>query len=224
MKAVVGLGNPGPRYAQTRHNVGFMVADELVDRRGGAPFHGEPGMLRTTVGASAPDQPDVTVMKPTTWMNRSGEAVASLAARFDVRGEDLIVVHDDLDLEQGTVRIKVGGGHGGHNGLRSILATEAVGEFVRVRLGVARTDRARDAAEFVLEQLTDNELASVRSQIERATAAVEKLLDDGPGRAMNEFNRRPSKAADDAAEGAPEASAAGIPIGGSTSRGGDLHN
>lgn len=200
MRAVVGLGNPGPSYARTRHNVGFLVAERFVARRGGTWQADHPAYWSAaTRWAEAP----VMVVKPMTWMNESGQAVADVVARFGSAGDDLVVVHDDLDLSSGTVRVKRGGGHGGHNGLRSVLAhCPTVGDFVRVRLGVGREDRTKDAADWVLEPLAGEALAATEELVERATDAVEAVFQAGPQWAMNCFNRRTSKA-----EGADESAA-----------------
>lgn len=186
MYAVIGLGNPGERYQRTRHNVGFLVVDELARRHDGPRFAAVGPMLVSRAAiAGAP----ALLVKPLTWMNRSGVAVAALRDAHDVAADELIVVHDDLDLTPGTVRVKRGGGSGGHNGLKSILALGDAG-FTRVRLGVGRSGQAVDAADWVLEPLADGELDDVTAMVARAADAVEAVVADGAERAMNQFNRR----------------------------------
>jgi PTH1 family peptidyl-tRNA hydrolase len=129
-------------------------------------------------------------VKPLTYMNRSGEAVRDVIEATGVTGEQLLVVHDDLDLPSDAVRVKVGGGHGGNNGLRSILSEAEAGEFVRVRLGIGREDRTRDAAAWVLEQFEETETKQLQQLVERGADAVSAVLAEGAGRAMTAFNRR----------------------------------
>jgi len=169
----VGLGNPGRSYERTRHNVGYLVADELARRHGGS------WRRKKKTEAAPVGLKDATLLKPTTFMNNSGSALAGY------RAEDLIVVHDDLDLEAGTVRVKVGGGAGGHNGLRSII--QHLGpEFVRVRVGIGRPPVGVTVTDYVLSRMD----AAIREAVPRAADAVEAVLDDGPEAAMNRFNVR----------------------------------
>ena len=188
MRIVVGLGNPGAKYDGTRHNVGFRVVDRFIDRRDGAEARIESASLRSVVGFAGGE---VLVVKPLTFMNRSGQAVGELLEMLDSGGENLIVCHDDLDLPVGTVRVRVGGGHGGHNGLRSILDDSDPGEFTRVRIGIAREPGNEvDAAAWVLARFPEEQDEIVNEMIKRATDAVETILVDGAAAAMNEFNRR----------------------------------
>jgi PTH1 family peptidyl-tRNA hydrolase len=172
---VVGLGNPGRSYERTRHNAGYLVADELAKRHGGS------WRKRKKVEA-APVRiglADATLLKPTTFMNNSGSAVA------DYRTEDLIVVHDDLDLAVGTVRVKVGGGAGGHNGLRSIIGRLG-NDFVRVRIGIGRPPAGMTVTDYVLSRMD----SVVRDAIPTAADAVEFVVEHDPEAAMNRFNVR----------------------------------
>ena len=172
---VVGLGNPGRSYERTRHNVGFLVADELARRHGGS-------WRKRKKAEAAPvslGSRDVTLLKPTTFMNNSGSALA------DHRPEDLIVVHDDLDLPPGDVRVKVGGGAGGHNGLRSIIGRLG-SDFVRVRVGIGRPPVGVGVTDYVLSRMD----AAVRDAVPRAADAVEAVVEDSPEAAMNRFNVR----------------------------------
>ncbi|MBA3793396.1 MAG: aminoacyl-tRNA hydrolase [Rubrobacter sp.] len=173
--AVVGLGNPGRSYERTRHNVGYLVVEELARRHGGS--------WRRKKKAEAADvsvgPKNVTLLKPTTFMNNSGSALAGR------RADNLILVHDDLDLEPGTVRVKVGGGAGGHNGLRSSI--QNVGpDFTRVRIGIGRPpEGARmTVTDFVLGRMD----STVKDALPRAADAVEAVLEEGAEAAMNRFN------------------------------------
>ncbi|HEX2739915.1 MAG TPA: aminoacyl-tRNA hydrolase [Rubrobacter sp.] len=172
---VVGLGNPGRSYERTRHNAGYLVADELAKRHGGS-------WRRKKRSEAAPVSlglKNITILKPTTFMNNSGSAVSSYSP------EDLIVVHDDLDLEAGTVRVKVGGGAGGHNGLRSII--QSLGnDFVRVRIGIGRQPAGVTVTDYVLSRMD----SVVKDAIPRAADAVEFVIEEGPEAAMNRFNVR----------------------------------
>jgi PTH1 family peptidyl-tRNA hydrolase len=172
---VVGLGNPGRSYERTRHNAGYLVADELARRHAGSwRKRKKAEAAPITLG---PDE--ATLLKPTTFMNNSGSAVSGY------RPEDLVVVHDDLDLETGTVRVKVGGGSGGHNGLRSIIGRLG-NDFVRVRVGIGRPPVGVGVTDYVLSRMD----SGVKEAIPTAADAVEFLLEQGPEAAMNRFNVR----------------------------------
>ena len=172
---VVGLGNPGRSYERTRHNLGFLVADELARRHGGSWRKRK----RTEAAPVSLGFQDVTLLKPTTFMNNSGAALA------EYKADDLIVVHDDLDLPEGDVRVKVGGGAGGHNGLRSVIGHLGP-DFVRVRVGVGRPPPGIGVTDYVLGKMD----AAVRDAVPRATDAVEAVVEDGLQAAMNRFNAR----------------------------------
>ena len=172
---VVGLGNPGRSYERTRHNAGYLVADELAKRHDGS-------WRKRKKAEAAPvslGPKDATLLKPTTFVNNTGSAVS------DCRPENLIVVHDDLDLEAGTVRVKVGGGAGGHNGLRSIIGRVG-NDFVRVRVGIGRPPAGVTVTDYVLSRMEP----VVRDAIPKAADAVEFVLEHGPEAAMNRFNVR----------------------------------
>ncbi len=172
---MVGLGNPGRSYERTRHNVGFLVADELARRHGGSWRRRK----RAEVAPVSLGFEEVALLKPTTYMNNSGAALAEHTA------EDLIVVHDDLDLPEGDVRVKVGGGAGGHNGLRSLIGRLGP-DFVRVRVGIGRPPNAMNVTDYVLGRMS----SAVRDAVPRAADAVEAVIEDGPEAAMNRFNVR----------------------------------
>jgi len=187
LKLVVGLGNPGERYAETRHNVGCMVAARLAARDGVAlkrqGYQGLYGVGRLA-GAEA------TVLLPQTFMNRSGASVAPACQSLGIAPGDLIVVHDEIDLPFGTLRIKAGGGHGGHNGLRSIVEALGHGDFVRVRFGVGRPIADGDVSNHVLSRFASAERQALDGLLDQAVAAVEAILARGVAAAMNEFNGR----------------------------------
>ena len=172
---IVGLGNPGRSYERTRHNAGYLVADELAMRHDGSwRKRKKAEAAPVSLGLS-----NVTLIKPTTFMNNTGSAVS------EHRPENLIVVHDDLDLEAGTVRVKVGGGAGGHNGLRSII--ERLGnDFVRVRIGIGRPPAGVTVTDYVLSRMD----SVVKEAIPKAADAVEFVVEHGPEAAMNRFNIR----------------------------------
>ena len=171
----MGLGNPGRCYERTRHNVGALVADELARRHGGSWRK----RRRTEDAPVNLGSKEVALLKPTTFMNNSGSALAGYGAG------DLIVVHDDLDLPPGDVRVKVGGGAGGHNGLRSIIGRLG-SDFVRVRVGIGRPPVGVGVTDYVLSRMD----AAVRDAVPRAADAVEAVVEDSPEAAMNRFNVR----------------------------------
>ena len=172
---VVGLGNPGRSYERTRHNAGYLVADELAKRHDGSwRKRKKAEAAPISIGLTG-----TTLLKPTTFMNNSGSAVS------DHGPEDLIVIHDDLDLEAGTVRVKVGGGSGGHNGLRSIIGRLG-NDFVRVRIGIGRPPPGVGVTDYVLSRMD----SAVREAVPTAADAVEFVLEHGPEAAMNRFNVR----------------------------------
>jgi peptidyl-tRNA hydrolase, PTH1 family len=187
LKLVVGLGNPGPDYARTRHNLGFLVADALA-RGWRAEFTVR--KFGAEIAEAAPGGERVWIMKPQTYMNHSGEAVGPAVRFFQLPLDALVVAHDDLELEPFRVQIKVGGGHGGHNGLKSLNAHLGSPEYVRVRMGVGRPPPARDPADYVLGRFGKGEEAEVDECVAWAVQAVQAVVEKGAVKAMNEFNRR----------------------------------
>ena len=187
MKLVVGLGNPGEDYARTRHNLGFLVAEGLArayradfsTRKFGAEI------AETGVGGER-----VWIMKPQTYMNHSGEPVGAALRFWKLQLEDLVVVHDDLELEPLRVQIKVGGGHGGHNGLKSVNAHVGGPDYVRVRVGVGRPPPRMDPADYVLGCFGRGEEKAVEACVAWAVEAARTAVEVGPVKAMNQFNRR----------------------------------
>jgi PTH1 family peptidyl-tRNA hydrolase len=180
---VVGLGNPGPRYETTRHNLGFLVADILADRLGsGFKVHKKSGALVTTgrLGGRS-----VVLAKPRVYMNESGRQVGPLAKFYSVAPADVIAIHDELDIDFGRIRLKLGGGEGGHNGLRSVASALGTKDFQRVRVGIGRPPGRKDPATFVLENFTAAERPEVGLMCEQAADAAELLLQVGLEAAQN---------------------------------------
>ena len=182
---IVGLGNPGPRYAATRHNAGFFVVDELAERMGGR-FKAHRGRCDVVEGrlGGVP----VVLAKPKSYMNESGGPVVAIARFYKVPVERIAVVHDDLDLPFGGLRLKRGGGDGGHNGLRSLSAALGSKEYARVRFGIGRPPGRQDPAEFVLREFAIAERKELEFLIDRAADAVEALVSEGLDAAQNTFN------------------------------------
>ena len=191
---VAGLGNPGPTYEANRHTIGYHVVAELACRFG--VRFGAPRGLRADVaearlgtpGASGPEAARVIVMKSRTYMNETGGSVAGVLNYFKITPDRLVVVHDELDLDPGQLRVKFGGGDNGHNGLRSIRKAVGTGDFFRVRIGVGRPAGRQDPADFLLTDFPAGSRDSVAIEIDRAADAVESLLTLGLERTQNAFN------------------------------------
>jgi peptidyl-tRNA hydrolase, PTH1 family len=192
LKLVVGLGNPGPEYARTRHNVGFLTAD-LLARQLGAEFTVRKFAAELAEGRAGQER--VWIMKPQTYMNHSGEAVGSALHFWKLGREDLVVVHDDLELEPFRVQLKVGGGHGGHNGLKSVNAHVGGPDYARVRVGVGRPPPRMDPADYVLGKFAKAEETDVEVAVQLAAEAARLAVELGPAKAMNQVNRRQRAAA-----------------------------
>jgi len=180
---VVGLGNPGPQYAKTRHNVGFMVAD-LLAARIGATFKVHKRSGADVLTGRLCHRP-VVLAKPRCYMNESGRQVGPLASFYSIPPADVIVIHDELDIDFGRVRLKTGGGEGGHNGLRSVANALGSKDFQRVRIGIGRPPGRRDPAAFVLEPFTAAERTEVPTICELAADATELLIEVGLETAQN---------------------------------------
>ena len=183
---VVGLGNPGREYATTRHNIGFMVADELAQRHGGSwrsKFSGEVADVRL-------DGARLALLKPQTFMNESGRSVSAAVRFYKVEPEAVLAVHDEVDLELGRMQLRLGGGLAGHNGLRSLTQHLKTPEFLRLRIGVGRPERGdpRPVADWVLSPFDAS--VDVGSLVTRAADAVEVLVRDGVDGAQQRFNER----------------------------------
>jgi PTH1 family peptidyl-tRNA hydrolase len=183
---VVGLGNPGPDYASTRHNIGFRVVELLAARAGGGKFAKHRSNADVLEGRLAGRR--VVLAEPRTYMNVSGGPVAGLVKYFSVDPADLVVVHDDLDLGFGVIRLKRGGGEGGHNGLRSISQSLGTKDYLRVRFGIGRPPGRQDPADFVLKRFSGTEAKELEFAVDLAADAAEALLADGLEPAQNRFH------------------------------------
>ena len=189
---VVALGNPGAEYAGTRHNVGVEVVELLASRHGGRLKRVKEKALATEVRIG--DKP-VALAFPQTYMNLSGESVAPLVRRHGITDSNrLVIVHDEIDLPVGRIRVKVGGGLAGHNGLKSIRAHLHTEDFVRIRIGVGRPPGQKMGADHVLKRPGKADRQELDIVIQEAADAVELILRDGPARAMNRYNTRPDPA------------------------------
>lgn len=190
MKLVVGLGNPGFLYVRNRHNIGFMCVSDLAKQLN-AGFDRKQGHARTGMGMVGNRK--VLMARPQTYMNASGESVELLLRKYDMRPADLIIIHDDLDLPVAKLRLRLGGGSGGHNGIESIIRHIGTQEFYRVRVGIGRPDVADDEKEdavvsYVLSDFTRDERKAIDAVIPTVSQAVITLLHEGIVAAMNKFN------------------------------------
>ena len=187
MKLIVGLGNPGEEYAETPHNIGFMIATQVAERAGISlkrkGYQGFYGVGRIC-GVEA------TILLPQTYMNRSGASVGPACQSLGLPPGDLIVVHDEIDLEFGCLRIKVGGGHGGHNGLRSLCGVLSDPGFTRIRAGVGRPPAGGDVSSYVLSRFEAAERKQLADYVDYAAEALETTLIEGAQAAMNNYNNR----------------------------------
>ncbi|MFD4422677.1 aminoacyl-tRNA hydrolase [Agromyces sp. NPDC058484] len=184
---VVGLGNPGAQYAGNRHNVGQMVADELAARLG-ASFRTHKTPSRVAEGFLAPGGPKLVIAKPNGYMNTSGGPVSALLKYYALPVDRLVVVHDELDIPFDTVRLKQGGGHGGHNGLRDVSKATDAGAFTRVRVGIGRPPGRQDAADFVLKDFSGSERQALPNLVSDAADAVEAIVSVGIVAAQQRFH------------------------------------
>jgi peptidyl-tRNA hydrolase, PTH1 family len=190
MWLLVGLGNPGPRYARNRHNAGFMVIDELRRRAGDPPSRLKMGaeLSEMSLGGES-----VLLCKPMEFMNCSGQAVQRVAAFWKIPPAQAVVVHDELDVAFGRLKLGTGGGAGGHNGVASILQEWGSSDFARVRFGIGRPPAAWDTADYVLADFREEERQQLPELIETAADASETIIKRGLQVAMNRFNKRPKK-------------------------------
>jgi PTH1 family peptidyl-tRNA hydrolase len=186
IRLMVGLGNPGPDYAATRHNVGYWFVDALAAAHGGVfrsegKFHGE--LCRLTLGGV-----DLRLLKPSTYMNRSGQSVAAVSRYFDIPAESILVAHDELDLPVGKVRLKQGGGHAGHNGLRDTIAVLGSAEFWRLRIGIDHPGERAQVIGYVLGRPSQADAAAVREALDQARGVSADLLVGRYQAAMNRLH------------------------------------
>jgi PTH1 family peptidyl-tRNA hydrolase len=188
---VVGLGNPGEKYAGHRHNIGYLVGDELASRLG-SPFRahksGRAEVVEGRLGAPGSPSPRLVLARPRSYMNELGGAVKALASFYKVEPDRIIAIHDELDLPFGTMRVKLGGGDNGHNGLRSLRGSLGTGDFYRVRVGIGRPPGRQDVADFVLSNYSGAERKELPFQVDVAADAVESLVIEGLERTQQKFN------------------------------------
>jgi PTH1 family peptidyl-tRNA hydrolase len=188
---VVGLGNPGPSYAGHRHNVGYLVADVLAERMGARFRTHKSGRADVVEGRLSPpgvEGPRVVLARPRSYMNETGGPVKQLATFYQVPPERIVVVHDELDIPFDTMRVKLGGGDNGHNGLRSLRGSLGTADFYRVRVGIGRPPGRQQVSDFVLSDYSAAERKVLPLQVSTAADAVESLLTDGLERTQGRFN------------------------------------
>ncbi|MBL4772749.1 MAG: aminoacyl-tRNA hydrolase [Alcanivoracaceae bacterium] len=188
IKLIVGLGNPEIKYAQTRHNVGFVFIDALCDKYGfttkeNKKFHGQSEKVDLAGH-------NVWLLKPETFMNHSGKAVASLANFYKITNEEILVIYDELDLPVGTAKLKKGGGHGGHNGLRDIIALTGSNQFYRLRLGIGHPGHKSQVVSWVLNRASQDDEISIDLAISKSITVIEDLLDGHFEKAMKELHTK----------------------------------
>lgn len=189
---VVGLGNPGPAYAGHRHNVGHLVVDVLAQRMGGrfrAHKTGRAEVVEGRLGAPGAAGPRVVLVKPRSYMNESGGSVKALATFYKIPPARVVAVHDELDLPFGGLRVKLGGGDNGHNGLRSLRSALGTGDFHRLRLGIGRPSGRQNVSDFVLSDYSRAERKELPLQVDDAADAAESLVAEGLERAQQLHNR-----------------------------------
>ena len=187
MILVVGLGNPGSEYASTKHNIGYLAVDEIGKRVG---IELKKKKFNGSYGEGFVNNEKLLLLKPETYMNRSGESVSSAAKFYNIPTKNIIVIHDEMDLPTGSVRIKAGGGSAGHKGINSIVAYLGDRNFVRVRIGIGKPREKSRGASHVLSQFGIEEDALVRDSISRSADAVMEIIERGLEKAMNKFNVR----------------------------------
>ena len=188
---VVGLGNPGPTYAATRHNIGYLVAEELARRMGAAFRSHKSGRAEVVEGRLAPPGTPaarVVLVRPRSYMNEVGGPVKALATFYKAGADHVVAIHDELDIAFGTLRVKFGGGDNGHNGLKSMRASLGTGDFYRVRAGIGRPPGRQDPADFVLSSYSAAERKELPFQVDRAADAVQTLVEQGLEATQQRFN------------------------------------
>lgn len=185
MKLIVGLGNPGKEYIKSRHNIGFLCIDKLAKK---INLTLNKHTTKYRIGIGKIDSVDVCLAKPVTYMNNSGEAVRILINKFNLQLLDLLVIHDDMDIPLGKIKIKYGGSSAGHKGLQSIISSVRNNEFIRIRVGIGHPAGDMDTIEYVLADFEENELSSKDSSVVLAVEAVEYILKSGFASVMNKYN------------------------------------
>jgi PTH1 family peptidyl-tRNA hydrolase len=185
MWLIIGLGNPGKEYQRTRHNIGFRVVDRLARERG-IQFRKRRSGAQVAEGRVRRER--IVLAKPLTYMNKSGVAVKKLVKASGIPLERLVVVHDDLDLACGRMKIKEKGGHGGHKGVQSIMEELGSAEFLRVKVGIGKPPSQKEGADYVLSPFAADERALVKASVEQAAEAIEAIIVSGTDKAMNTYN------------------------------------
>jgi len=186
IKLIAGLGNPGSQYEKTRHNAGFWFVDALASQLG-LRFRAE-SVFQGDLVRFEHDRQVVLLLKPSTFMNHSGRAVARVAGYFKLAAGDILVVHDELEFLPGVVRVKMGGGHGGHNGLRDIIAQVGAADFARLRIGIGRPNDKSQVSQYVLDRPSKDDAGQIASAIDKAMSQMNDLLDGNIQRVMNVLN------------------------------------
>ncbi|MFP4193337.1 MAG: aminoacyl-tRNA hydrolase [Desulfosalsimonas sp.] len=184
---IAGLGNPGRKYRFTRHNVGFMAAEKVAD---GCRILIDKKKFKNKYGTGVYGGSKIIVAQPRDYMNRSGPPLCQLSGYFDIPIENILVIHDDIDIEKGKIKIKEKGGHGGHNGVKSIIEAFGSGNFPRLRIGIGRPEPPADVTDYVLGRLTDEEKELFETALSNAEDAVLTMIRNGLNEAMNRFNQR----------------------------------
>ncbi len=193
MKLIVGLGNPGRSYQDTRHNVGFMIADKIA---GDFEISFSKKKFDTVYGRGLIEDNEILLVKPLAYMNRSGPPVQQLARYYRIQSKDMLVIHDDIDLAYGRLKIKEKGGHGGHNGIRSLIDAFGGGNFLRLRIGVGRSETGSDVTGHVLGKFSAQQIQFLDRIIKNARNAVVTILSHGTKVGMNLFNGKDLKIAE----------------------------
>jgi len=186
MFLIVGLGNPGPEYEDTRHNLGFRVINELASRLGISSLKSK---HHSFIGEGKIGDHKVILAEPQTFMNESGPAVRGLLSWYKLEIKNLMVIYDDVDLEVGKIRIREGGSAGGHHGVESVIAAIGTSEFARVRIGIGRENLTADVTDYVLQKIPPSQREPLDTAIATAADAVEEIIKNGLDKAMNSFNK-----------------------------------
>ncbi|MFH2091991.1 MAG: aminoacyl-tRNA hydrolase [Pseudomonadota bacterium] len=187
IKIIAGLGNPGENYAQTRHNIGFLVVEALASK---SHLTFDKTRFNSQYAKGRIHNQDVFLLKPMTYMNLSGLSIYKFASFYKVVVDDIVIVHDDMDLEFGKIKIVKSRGHGGHNGVRSIIGTFGQKDFIRVRMGVGHPGNSKNVTGHVLGNFAPDEVMIVDQLVDTASNACFSILENGPGAAMNSFNTK----------------------------------
>ncbi len=188
IKLVVGLGNPGQKYTKTRHNAGFLLLDEVANSFD-VEFSVQPKFFGQLAELTL-DNNKIFLLKPTTFMNRSGQSVSAIMKYYKINSNEILILHDELDFEVGVLKFKCGGGHGGHNGLRDIIASLSVKDFIRLRIGIDRPVAGKEVADYVLSDFSKKDFMSISSAFDEFVAFFPKLHREGHESVMQKLHSR----------------------------------